>query len=403
MNRRDLILRYGAIMTGIVLCTMPVITDATPAGRFHTNNQQGDLYGVWVRNSMKRLSPTDLGNFWPFQDDSVWEGEFLETPGSIYSDLHPRMFTSNGDDIPGDEDIFPRARSRAAKAMAWDLGLDKALAGYQAPVTQHSIETGGHAPVVKANYTKAGVMTRYFQKAYDIGNNNLYTINAELAVAVQILHEWVEATDAVDRFEMGVYDDVLLRFERATSLRDMTDADLAYLADILRGELSTWRAGRLNAFGYREIPTPLRIARVAAAYASTQEGYLACQPDSQRDMSHAGTIPEQLDKPICFTDANDRAVYRWYREKRKAQLAVPPREYISVYDMASAGRIVDAFADIKPAWAGAFATQALDWSNHAEVVEAQMAAQGDPTRDTDMDFYRLVERANLLVCRSATR
>ncbi|KAF1008188.1 MAG: hypothetical protein GAK28_01167 [Luteibacter sp.] len=349
---------------------------------------------------MAMLSRADLGSVWPFQHDSVWVEEYLDSPGSIYSDLHVGMFMWQRGDGPRGEAVFPEKTSQKARAIAWDLGLTKALPGWQALTDASASVYTYYAPYLGANLSKAGVLPTYYEKAYELYGNEVYAITAELAVALQILHEWVEAVPPQDRIEQGIYADVLTRFESATSMDQILEADLTYLADILRGELSLWRGGGLNTFGIREIPTPLRIARVAAAFATSQGGFRACKADGSHDPQYAGAIPEQTQTPICPTDATDRAVYRWYRALREKQLHRPASE---IDDMARAARLVDAFADIKPAWAGAFSGKALDWSNHAEIIEAQVAVAGDPARDTELDFYRLVERANLIICRSSTR
>lgn len=359
----------------------------------------GDKYREWVLRSMSALSPGDLASTYPFQPDDAWVEEYLQSPSSIYSELHPRLFTWNmlhDDSMPG----IPMATSRAAKAIAWDLGLAKAMPGRGGQLDHVHADIMNYDAQVRANLGKAGVFARYFQKAYELGGNDLYTLNAEMAVAVQILHEWVEATPSEERLELGVYEDVLQRFESATSLSDIPDADLGYLADILRSELSTWHAGNANVYGVRELRTPLRIARVAAAYEGTQGGVPVCDDTMAHIPGRASLVPEDISRAICATDATDRAVYRRYRALRAHQIDAAASSFSN---MERAGRLVDTFADIKPAWAGAFNAKALDWSNHAEVLEAQMAAEGDPQRDTDMDFYRLVERANMLVCRSAAQ
>lgn len=359
----------------------------------------GDKYREWVLRSMSALSPGDLASIYPFQPDGAWVEEYLQAPSSIYSELHPRLFTWNmqdDDSMPG----IPMATSRTAKAIAWDLGLTKAIPGRGGQLDHPHFDVMEYNAQVRVNLGKAGVLARYFQKAYELGGNDLYTLNAEMAVAVQILHEWVEATPSEERLELGVYEDVLQRFESATLLSDIPDADLGYLADILRSELSTWHAGSANVYGVRELRTPLRIARVAAAYEGTQPTLRVCDDALVHIPGRASLVPEDTSGEICGTDATDRAVYRRYRALRAHQIGATAGSFSN---MERAGRLVDAFADIKPAWAGAFNAKALDWSNHAEVLEVQIAVEGDPQRDTDMDFYRLVERANMLVCRSAAQ
>lgn len=402
---------------------------ASGTGRLHKPPLLGDHFRTWTYQSISRMHPHDLGDFQPFRPDSEWTHEYLHEPASIYSDLQQRLFT---DDPPGSIPIgtptgpFPDD-TRTARIIAWDLGLDKALPGYQVMPYFPRAYPGDLQTNVQANLRKAGVAKSVFLKAQALSGPRLSTLGAELAVAVQILSDWValgnEAavaaaaaaqdvargigpTDAAiaaraeaDEAALGVREDVLSRFDQAMSLADMNDQDLAYLADILRVELSVWRAGRYNRSHQRAIPTPLRVARVAAAFRAGQSDYNACRADGARDVTHAGNRPETLARPICFTDATDRAVYRWYRARRADELAQSADAFA---DFASAARLIDNFGEVRPAWAGAYTNRALDWSNHVEVIEAQIAASFSSSDTDDIGFFRLNERANLLICRRST-
>ncbi|WP_369926288.1 hypothetical protein [Xanthomonas sp. NCPPB 2632] len=383
---------------GLALLAVSPNVAATPTGaRFHRPPPLGDEYLAWTKRSLSQMYAYDLGDFSPFHSDAEWTHEYLHDPASIYSDLHPRLFSSDNAGAPV-AIAFPASR-RIARIIAWDLGLDKALPGFQV-LPDYPGPTPGHLTLdIAANLDKAGVDIAWFQKAYVLGGNNVFALNAEVAVALQTLHDWVEATPWADREALGVDEEVLRRFTSAQSLDAVRDEDLTYLADILRAELSVRGAGGKTARGQRELPTPLRIARVAAAYRASNAGYAACNRDGSRN-DRAGDTPERLDRPICFSDATDRAVYRWYRATRRHQLAQLPEVYGDA--AASAVRLIDQFASIRPAWAGAYTEQALDWSNHAEVVEAQIALDSEVPGDVDIAFYRLVERANLLICRKST-
>jgi hypothetical protein len=384
---------FGAL----VLFLMPLTAAATPTGaRYHRPPPLGDDYLAWTQRSIARLHAQDLGDFSPFKTDADWVNEYLADPGSVYSDLHPRLFSQGREGLeqPGE---FPESK-RTGRIIAWDLGLDKALPGFQVLSNYPGPTRGDMRFGVAANMEKADVLPRYFNKAYELSNSKLFALNAELAVAVQILHEWVEATPWADRLNLGIEEDVLVRFEAAQSLDDLGDHDLTYLADLLRSELSTWRAGGMNSLEHREIRTPLRIARVAAAYRATLPGYTGCNADGSKN-ARAGDHPEDLAHPLCFSDATDRAVYRWYRATRDYQLGQMPEAFDNFDKIV---RLIDVFGDVRPAWAGAYTGKALDWSNHAEVVEAQMALSLDYTSSSEISFYRLVERANLLICRRST-
>lgn len=372
---------------------------ATPTGaRFHRPPPPGNEYAAWTMRSLALMNAYDLGDVSPFHPDAEWTREYLADPSSIYSDLHPRLFSGNRAES-ADATAFPDSK-RTARAIAWDLGLDKALPGYQTLPDYPGPTPGNLTLAVAANLDKSGVAPIYYEKAYALGGNDLFTLNAEFAVALQTLHDWVEATPWADREAFGVDEDALRRVMSARSLDDVSDHDLVYLADILRAELSARSTGDAAAGARRALPAPLRIARVAAAYRASNAGYAACHSDGSRKDT-AGSLPEDLARPICFSDATDRAVYRWYRSMRRHQLAQPPEAFHG--DFGQVARLIDHFADVRPAWAGAYTNEALDWSNHAEVVEAQLALDSPVPRDADTGFYRLVERTNLLICRTTTR
>lgn len=426
-NRPSAAMRRGIpLMCGLLFSHSLFANDT---GRLHKPPLLGDHYRTWTYQSMSRMHPYDLGDFQPFRPDGEWMQEYLNDPASIYSDLQQRLFATDPAG-PALADIrtgpFPDD-NRTARIIAWDLGLDKALPGYQVMPYFPRAYPGDLPMPIQANLRKAGVSKTVFLKAEALAGPRLSTLGAELAVAVQLLSDWVVfANDAAraaavaeqevaratapvdaaltaraeaDEAALGVREDVLSRFNQAMSLADMNDQDLAYLADILRVELSVWRAGRYNRSHQRAIPTPLRVARVAAAFRAAQSDYNACRSDGARDVAHAGNRPETLTRPICFTDATDRAVYRWYRARRTDELAQSADAFA---DFGSAARLIDNFGEVRPAWAGAYTNQALDWSNHAEVIEAQIAASFSSSDADDIGFLRLNERANLLICRRST-
>ncbi|MEX1829554.1 hypothetical protein [Luteibacter sp. CQ10] len=338
------------------------------------------------------MSKSDYGDFHPLASDADWRNYFLADTESIYGDMKPDIFSSR----PGTE-IAP-GEMRMRRAIAWDLGLDKAFYGHQASAAPSfgAIPLDDFPEDIQANLIKSGVMSHYYQRAYELGGGTpLSTLAAELAFAAQTLQAWIEATAKLDRRPLGIREDVLARFETAVSLAEMSDEDLAYLADILRSELSLFRSGRLNFYGQRDIPAPLRVARVAAAYRISQ-GFDAppCHADGTADREVAGSDAAATTRPICFTDATDRAVYRWYRTERARQIG----RFIASKDATpSRVRLLAAFENVKPAWAGAYGIDAMSTSPFAEIVEAQMALDLPGTEDGEKRFYQMVERAHIAI------
>lgn len=377
----------------IALCVVSPVAFAVPVEhRFHSAPPAGQEYPSWLRAAMSHMSMDDFGDFHPLASDAEWLAEFLVEPDSIYSDLKPGIFASTP------RTSYEPVEAAMRRAIPWDLGLDKAFFGYQASASPSfgSMALDDFPKDIQANLIKSGVMSHYYQRAYELtGGTPLSTLSAELAVAAQTLQTWIETTAKVDRKPLGIREDVLTRFETAASLAEMSDEDLAYLADILRLELSLFRTGKLNFYGQREISAPLRIARVAAAYRISQGlGAAPCHPDGTADLGRAGTDASATTVPICFTDATDRAVYQWYRSERHRQI---DRFIASKDNSPCRVRLLAAFENVAPAWAGAYGPHAMSHSARAEIVEAQMALDLGNSPNDEKRFYQMVERAHMSI------
>ncbi|MGN6481552.1 hypothetical protein [Luteibacter sp.] len=369
----------------------------------------GDTYLLWTLERMRGMeSEAD------FHSDDFLRATYLNRAPDIYSTLaspfyivpsereeaawlrvQSRLHSNSDAPLPDDQALH--------RQMAWDLGMTAAMPGLQV-LRDPTIPTPGHMNAVgAASLSKAGVSVYNWSNAVNFADarGKLITLGSELAVSLQILEGWVATTDARKARRLGIDANVLVRFERARSLRDMPDSDLVYLAALLRSELSTWRAGRAALGGHRELPTPLRLARASMVHASQygdNDGSRACNGDGTLVPAVAGHVPEDLSRPICPTEATDRAVYRRYRALRRMELSRPPSDFT---DPEQAARLIRYFGDLRPAWASIYRDEALHYSNHAEVVESQMAAESEAGTVNDLNAWRMTERANLLICRSA--
>jgi hypothetical protein len=374
---------------------------AAPAGAQRTANSRGEFIAAGRGDALQSrtlgIAPLigHKGANTPFLADGEWVVEYLADPASIYSELKPVLRSGSYEASAGFREPFPRSRF-VNRVIAWDLGLDKALPfhlywNWSTP-PEFGLTTGNQA----AQIYKAGVPAAIYRQAQRLSGAELSTLGAELAVAASVLSEWLVLERSNPQSgSNGLRPDVFRRFENATSLADLSEQDLAYLADILRYELSVAHSG-FNFFTVeRPLPTPLRIARVAAARHVDHSDLAACLADGAHDPVKAGTLPEDLSHPICMADANDRAVYRWYRTQRAAELARPEGDF---EDFDQAARLIHYFDDVRGAWANAYADEALDWSNHAEVVEAQIAATITPATLDAPTLDGFFERANALIC-----
>lgn len=378
----------------LALCAAATVTSANPQlpiHRYHYSPRQGTTYQAWLRQAIDPAHREAGAADEPFLADSRWIEGLLQMPGSIYSDFKPEVFSSKA--LAGLPDDI-----RTRRVVAWDLGLDKALLGHQAFTYAFSDDLNGLSVDVRANLIKSGVTKRYYEKAFKSGGGyTLSTLAAELAVAAQVLSEWVDATPETEREVLGVRVDVLRRLERTQGWEPLPADDLEYLADILRSELSSFRAGRDNVYRQRELPTPLRIARLAAAYrAGKGFGYPdPCSFGGAANPDRAATDPSDSSRPLCFTDATDRAVYAWYLAERERQLRFPTRGCKG--GALPCERLHDAFVDIRPTWAGAFPGQVLTHAARAEIAELQIAQDLSPDELSDTTFLQLLQRAHLAV------
>ncbi|MGA7439206.1 MAG: hypothetical protein WBW32_13880 [Luteibacter sp.] len=379
-------------------------------GRHYLSPPAGDAYLAWTLERMQTMASDD-----DFDPDEVLAAKYLKDPSSIYSDLAPSFYVTPSSkqhsawlrmkrEVDRRHPFSFQDEDNLLRAMAWDLGFTKALAGYQVFPGPRAA-TPGHIDMGNAvNLAKSGVDLSVWQRATNLADpgGSLTTLGAEYAVAMQIVMAWIDSEPNKERFaRLGMDPGIVKRFSQAHSLADIPDRDLAYLAAVLGSELSTWRAGRTNRFGVRELPTPLRIARATMVHwEQSSPAQSACAVGGAGIAPGAAQQAHDLRRPICTTEATDRAVYARYRKLREYQTHLTSDAFA---DPEQAERLIRFLGPVRPAWASIFREEALDFANHAEVVEAQMAAEAFPEEEDDVRYWRLMERANLLICKSVAR
>ncbi|SKB98188.1 hypothetical protein [Luteibacter sp. 22Crub2.1] len=408
------------------------VADARSQGLIHEEFIRGDHHARWTLLSLKRAGQGGPTTRSPFHSDEVWRSEYLETPDSIYSDLaapvalaaneyvprtgnpreglaysegtgsHPTLVWPRSPRVQSDESGSFPIDAGVNRMIAWNLGLYKALPTDLRKVTSQPFGWYHVEPFddnARFNLFKADIGPDILEKAMALSGAELSTLGAQLALSIATLNRWSDSMDDPERY--GIRRATLAHFWSATTLADLTEQDLSYLADILRMELTVAQLGvppgDIN--GAIAIPTPLRVARTAAAWHGSRPGYSACHANGSHDPEQAGLIPERLDRPICFMGATDRAVYRWYRARRATELATSSDDFAH-FDQAA--RLIAHFADVRPVWAGAYADEAADWAVHAEIIEAQLVATqtlGSMASD-EAGFLRMTTRANQRICRS---
>lgn len=241
--------------------------------------------------------------------------QLLANPGSPYSEAEPHPAFTNDVDWVDVLDALPASMGEAdaLNVLRIDLGATRARPGVDVIPSP-----GFRDPFVSASATKADVDADIFWHALDLMGYRHSARAAGYAVALQMLRRQVETTPVERRAAAGIDASVLSRVMAARHAGEVRPDDLAYLGLLLRFHVNQGISGETSRAGKRLIPTAYRMARVAAAYRDL-EGYLErppCRPDgSPATYRYAKDDATAL----CFVAANDRAVYRWYRDEVRRQ------------------------------------------------------------------------------------
>ncbi|NII56066.1 hypothetical protein [Luteibacter sp. SG786] len=216
------------------------------------------------------------------------------------------------------------AEQQAIRALQWDLGTTKARPGKDIPheamerVDLSRLYPQHQDPLVVAGIAKAGVDADIFSAALAVTTDDHSTVAANYAVAAQIIRDRARAYPREAWPRMGIRAGIVDRLVASAIPEDFADPDRRYLSLLVEQEARTRRVGLRNQYGLRALPTPYRVARLAAAYRDGQGYALAstfpCGPDGSHQPG-AGTQAPGDHRPLCFADASDNAVYRWYADE----------------------------------------------------------------------------------------
>jgi hypothetical protein len=305
-------------------------------------------------------------------DDRSYERYVLSRPGFPYSDvLQVRL----------PEPDAPTRRAIAALSRAdypvnhrdlhdmkvWDLGYTKSRVGREIPRLPTELATIPGA----ASLVKSGVDPDIYTQASYLAGAQYPMIAANYATAAQVLRTKLATTPRTLWAEHGLRHDVLDRFLHAPTGAAVHDDDLYYLIHVLDGAMSTWSAGTLSSYGLRELPTNLRLARLAAAYRERMPyEHEPCRDDRTYDPSHAG-MGDVDKRPLCFDDATDRAVHFWYASHFRAELSTVlpvPRSGTTLIE-----RMAAPLAESRQGWIGIRRNGLIEDAIRLEVIESKIA------------------------------
>lgn len=335
----------------------------------------GEIYQAWVTERLSKAPSYDV-----LSSDDLMISGFVNDVISPYAPLRStpfrfagRVWTSVLQKMLSRG--YPMTLTEATEALAYDVGMTRGYAGLSDPlVPLPSLEK----PWAAEQIVKAGVSVDIARKALELAGEGAYAVAANYAVAMQVLVEKMACFTPERWDEIGLRSDVAARFMNAARLAEIDDFDLVYLSRLLQGELSSWRPGGLNIYGRRQLPTVLRIARVAAAYRDLQ-GY-SHEPCTESGVAKAGvaaTSPLENARTMCFVDATDRAVYAWYLKTIDAQMDPTRSNFIT-----RQGDGMTLFLHrVRPMWQGAFSNDVLRAGVSVELAESLVADEVAITDD----------------------
>jgi len=248
----------------------------------------------------------------------------------------------------------------------WDLGFTKARVSSE---TFRMPEELRYLPGAWS-IVKAGIEPDIYVQA--IRNQSLAhpAMTANYALAAQLLRTKLTATPRSLWKARGLRHDVLDRFVGGEF---MQAHDFHYLIQFLDGALAAWDAGSTSVYGFRQLPAPLRLGRIAAAYRQRLPfEHEPCLQDGTHDPEYAGA--GILDRrPLCFDDATDRAIHVWYAHELVQELASIHERSDGIVSLAE--RMAAPLRSSRQGWIGIRRPDAIAEVTRIEVVEAKVASQ----------------------------
>jgi hypothetical protein len=381
----------AAIRFALPVAALLASTASLPS---HATRQTVDVISALIQEYSREGTSSEYLNR---IDDQGYERYVLNRPGFPYADVlqlrlpEPDEPTRRAIASVSTSD-YPVNHRDLHDMKVWDLGYTKSRVGREIPQVPAGLEA---IPGV-SSLVKSGVDPDIYVQAIFLAGVDYPVIAANYALAAQILRTKLASTPRALWLQYGLRHDVLDRFLRASTVRGVYDYDLHYLVHILDGAFSTWAAGAQSTYGLRELPTNLRVARVAAAYRERMPyEHEPCRDDHTYDPRYAGM--GGVDKrPLCFDDATDRAVHAWYAMQFRAELSSTrvPRG-----GETAAERMAAPLSASRQGWVGIRRNGLIEDTTRLEVVEAKIAdrllAEGLLTY---RDAFDVSQRALRLTC-----
>jgi hypothetical protein len=362
---RLIVLAYG-------WCAVVSAQASVPFAQF-SHPPAGDFIGELISERTWRLTPFAS----PLHDDSEVERLALVDPSDLYSELAPLSETAMDSTWRSAWAVlrlqgFVMPLWETQTIFRWDLGLTRARPGIEMPPLRSIAELG--KSWVAANVVKAGIDRDLYVQARMLAGPENALLAANLAVAAQLLREKIEAAQASGEAYTGLWPAPLDHMVAARGPYALTDVETSYLMRLLENELSSRRDPPHSVYGRRQVPTPVRVARVAAAYRSeTYAAPFPCAEDGAFVPGVAAVSLGDVTRPFCFADMIDRRVLAWYSAELREDLRAKAEDPDLM--ASAAGPLIEAVGRLRPAWLGAFVSNAEDPSLDTEVVAAMVTRE----------------------------
>jgi hypothetical protein len=300
----------------LAACTLPLSAQAARPLTLHD-----DIHRAMVRAMLSAGSYPAPPDDRPGGRTRHLLAQLLERPGELYSPLvaNPGFtnevwwqgFVGSFDSRLREEDVL--------HGLQRQLGLTKARPGIEVTITPGD-DTVFRGREVAASARKAGIDIKIFNKVLDMHAPRVVEA-AHDAVALQMLHDDMARVPRDQWAALGIDAGSYERYMMATHADELREDDARYLASLVATAVRS-RAIAVNARGEPQLPAAFRLARAAAAF-KDRGGYYSARPYCVAGSVHPGRPRDAsaLDhnQPLCFIDATDRDVVRWFRHEARLE------------------------------------------------------------------------------------
>lgn len=222
------------------------------------------------------------------------------------------------------------------------------------------------------SHLKAWVDWHFMNGARNVTGADYPALAAVYAVGLALLAEKQSDHASASRAWLGMRMDIADRAMVLGARWTASSDELYYLAMIVDAAMHDWHVGAPAHDGSQPmLPVPFRVARTAAAFRDRLPyDSDPCLTPRQHNPATAGMGKD--DRPLCFNDATDRAVYEWFVGELRKEMATA-----NIADRGDAARFARVSEPLLHTIFGphTLAPGALTTAYRQEVFDMQIAAR----------------------------